>query len=186
MKKENFKLEKMALVGLAIFAIGKEVMNSPQVKQEQLEARYNYEVRTGLYDENPTNNGRYSPETVNLLSGKKENFDSEYNEESIYEMNDSYDGIYHLPVRAMKMTKGNMTYFLLTDGNGSSFVSTEDLIDGQNYIANCYTIKDKEVLTSVTQSSFVFTEVMEKGFENKEFFQQEFEMLLSELVLNKI
>ena len=117
---------------------------------------------------------------------KKENFDSEYNEESIYDMSENYDGIYHLPVRAMKMTKGNMTYFLLTDGNGSSFVSTEDLIDGQNYIANCYTIKDKEVLTSVTQSLFVFTEGVEKGFENKEFFRQEFEMLLNELYLNNI
>lgn len=107
-----------------------------------------------------------------------------YNETSIYEMNDNYDGVYHLPLRAIEMNDNGIRYFLLVDNEDSVFISYDDLKDGQNYIGNARLISDgNEKLYSLIESVFEFSPEVERMLdmnnpENKEFFESEAARLL--------
>lgn len=81
----------------------------------------------------------------------------DYTEIDVYGMNQDYSSVYHLPLKAMSVDVDGFKSFLLTDNEGSIFLSFDDLVDGGNYIGTVYkTNSGREVLNSLMQSEFTF------------------------------
>ena len=76
------------------------------------------------------------------------------NEKDIYAIKSKEDGIQNIPLKATEHFDNGLQYFLLDDGQGSMYISFEDLKNGQNYIG-FVTYSDK--LVSVIESDFEFT-----------------------------
>ena len=76
------------------------------------------------------------------------------NENDIYAIKSKEDGIQNIPLKATENFDNGLQYFLLDDGQGSMYISFEDLKNGQNYIG-FVTYSDK--LVSVIESDFEFT-----------------------------
>ena len=135
---------------------------------------------------NAVNNFIENPVSGSAALSEKE---FSYNENSIYAMNDNYNEVYSLPLRAMKMSNKKFDYFLLTDGGGNFFISYDNLIDGKNYIATVVNFGKNEIIHSVIESTFVFTSEPESLLdmdnpENKEFFEGEAKFLIEKGLLN--
>ena len=76
------------------------------------------------------------------------------NENDIYAIKSKEDGIQNIPLKATEHFDNGLQYFLLDDGQGSMYISFEELKNGQNYIG-FVTYSDK--LVSVIESDFEFT-----------------------------
>ena len=86
------------------------------------------------------------------------------NENDIYAIKSKEDGIQNIPLKATEHFDNGLQYFLLDDGQGSMYISFEDLKNGQNYIG-FVTYSDK--LVSVIESDFEFT--YEEIFNDEEY-----------------
>ena len=109
------------------------------------------------------------PEEKEILVKASKNFveasqSKEENENDIYEIKSKEDGIQNIPLKATEHFDNGLQYFLLDDGQGSMYISFEDLKNGQNYIG-FVTYSDK--LVSVIESDFEFT--YEEIFNDEEY-----------------
>ena len=109
------------------------------------------------------------PEEKEILVKASKNFveaspSKTRNENDIYEIKSKEDGIQNIPLKATEHFDNELQYFLLDDGQGSMYISFEDLKNGQNYIG-FVTYSDK--LVSVIESDFEFT--YEEIFNDEEY-----------------
>ena len=109
------------------------------------------------------------PEEKEILVKASKNFveasqSKEENENDIYAIKTKEDGIQNIPLKATEHFDNGLQYFLLDDGQGSMYISFEDLKNGQNYIG-FVTYSDK--LISVIESDFEFT--YEEVFNDEEY-----------------
>ena len=99
------------------------------------------------------------PEEKEILVTASKNFveaspSKTRDENDIYAIKSKEDGIQNIPLKATEHFDNGLQYFLLDDGQGSMYISFEDLKNGQNYIG-FVTYSDK--LVSVIESDFEFT-----------------------------
>lgn len=107
------------------------------------------------------------PEEKEILVTASTNFveaSPSRNENDIYAIKSKEDGIQNIPLKATELFDGDLQYFLLDDGQGSMYISFEDLKNGQNYIG-FVTYSDK--LVNVIESDFEFT--YEEIFNDEEY-----------------
>lgn len=106
------------------------------------------------------------------------------NEHEVYELNDSYDGIYYLPLKALKVNVYNEDYVILSNNEGSAFIAEGNIKENENYIGVVSYVNNEEVLHSLIKSNFKFSKNSEDAFnmkvyENKVFFEREAVLLLN-------
>lgn len=75
------------------------------------------------------------------------------NQDDIY-LTEEVGGVIQVPLKAIKDTYVYMDYYLLTDGQGSIYVSTSQLVDGQNYVG--FVNKETDELLDFMESDFMF------------------------------
>ena len=106
-----------------------------------------------------------SVDQTNLSESRTQN--DIYNTEAI-------NGVVQMPLRAVKDVYNGLEYFYLQDGQGSFYISFEDLTDGQNYVGFVDSKTDK--LISVMESDFVFTSEFEEQFSSEEWIKEDNEV----------
>lgn len=82
------------------------------------------------------------------------NVSHERNQDDIYATNKDEDLIMQLPLKAKKDSLNGFDYFILSDGQGSFYVTMDYLEDGTNYIG--FIDKETDELMEYIESDFVF------------------------------
>lgn len=105
-------------------------------------------------------------------------------EHEVYQLNDNYDGIYYLPLKALKVNVYNEDYVILSNNEGSAFIAEGNIKENENYIGIVSYINNEEVLHSLIESDFKFSKNSEEAFnmkiwDNKVFFEREAVLLLN-------
>ena len=147
---KKFAITTLASLSLALFASPETVLSPMQEKEifpNQEEA------------------AKISMDQTNTIKPRTQN--DIYNTEAI-------NGVVQMPLRAVKDVYNGLEYFYLQDGQGSFYISFEDLTDGQNYVGFVDSKTDK--LISVMESDFVFTSEFEEQFSSEEWIKEDNEV----------
>ena len=171
-------MKKMAITLIAAATIGGVFYGNHNNYEEQAATVTEKRIFT---NENGRFIEKHYPEAKNVADADGGEYDvTRGTEKDIYAIESKADGIVNVPLKAMYMNDGGVEFFLLADGNGAFYISFDDLIDGNNYIA-FVTYNDK--LVSVIDGHFKFT--YEENFSDAEY-MAEYERIGKELVSEKI
>ena len=142
------KLKKSVKISLALLTVGGVFIanNIPEEKEILVTASKNFVEASPSKEDNEK-----SADAWVIANKSKTNT---RNENDIYAIKSKEDGIQNIPLKATEHFDNGLQYFLLDDGQGSMYISFEDLKNGQNYIG-FVTYSDK--LISVIESDFEFT-----------------------------
>lgn len=97
--------------------------------------------------------------------------DGLYNQDDIYGSSET-EGIVNMPLKAKMDTHNGIDYFILSDGQGSFYVTMDYLEDGQNYIG--FVDPETDKLISWMESEFVFD--YESDWKNESYLQMDREV----------
>lgn len=102
--------------------------------------------------------------TLEVTTISKEKPLSKRTQDDIYAMKSEDGTIGYMPLKAKKASYNGIEYFYLQDGQGSFYISFDNLIDGQNYIG--FVGKNDDKLYTYMKDDFKFD--YEDWFHEKE------------------